>query len=378
MKKKHFRLHVWEIKGTELSVVMDKIFMRKMRERAIEIRYAKVAKKVGISKRGLRQIFFKASGRLHNFLKIAKALKIDPRVLEKKINQIGSRKRKYNITFPLELTPLHLRPVAHLIGDGSYSSSQWNQLKDYESHMLGLLSQIGCNTIKPCHYSRSSSGSMRFYTNIHIPRFLVIAWEMKMGSKVITPAFIKSLSKLPREYGIELILALLIDEGHIPQKATNIWFGMRNREICEAVYKLCVSLGYKSRLNEYMIEDKPFYRISFLADGISLLEKDVRHLEDKYGIFAGLWHKSTDFKRRCSRLRPEWKKWREDAEKLREEVIEIVKQKGAIKIREIASLLQIPSNKIWNALRSAKKLIRKKNGLLIYPSYPAKKDAKNK
>lgn len=366
MKNNKLIVHAWEINDIESIVVMDKTFMKNLKHKAISVGYSKVAKKIGITKDGLRHIFYKSSTRLTTMLKIAEELDIELEVLERNIVKFGSRKRKYNIRFPLELTPLHLRVVSHLIGDGTYSSSQWNQLEDYESYMLDLLSQIGCNTIKPCHYSRS--GRVKSYTNIHIPKFLVNVWEKKTNSRIVSRDFIKFITTLPREYGVQLIIALIVDEGHIPEIASNIWLGMRDYGVCKAAYELCLSLGYEVSFNKYRSESKPFYRVSFSANAISQLEKDIKCLEDMYGKVTGLWHKSVNFKRRCSHLQPEWQKWRKEAEEIRKKVIKILNKMGPLRVQDVVSFLGLPTNKTWSAMRSSKNLIRRKNGFLSLPN----------
>lgn len=295
--KNELLIHIWEISGIELIVAMDKNFMLALRKKAIKLGYSRLARKIEINEDWLRHIFYQSSTRLTTMLKIAKELNVNLEKLERNIVKLGGRKRKYDVRFPLKLTPLHLRVVAHLIGDGTYSSSQWNQLKEYESYMLGLLSQI-CVNVKPCHYSHPRR--VNTYTNIHIPRFLIKMWEAKLGCKIDTPEFIKNISNFPLAYRVELLLALLVDEGSIPKRPTNIFFAMRDYEISKAVFELCRSLKYKVNFKEYFSEGKPFYMISFPVEAILALEKDVKNIEEKYGKFAGLWYKTNDLKRRCS------------------------------------------------------------------------------
>ena len=117
------------MKYEKLGVQIDPSYTNQIKN-DIKIRfgtYEKAAKKAGFSHRVIYEMQ-KRCIRVYNWNKLIILLELQIDDFEKHIIKIAD-KRTYNIRFPYEVSPLLIRLVSHIIGDGGYygNNARWIQ-----------------------------------------------------------------------------------------------------------------------------------------------------------------------------------------------------------------------------------------------------------
>jgi len=299
------RVHFWNITGyINIDFKTKEIIFEKILRRDSVNAFSK---KLNISNVSVSHFLKNKDSfiRIDNFLNLIKCLKISKTNIEKSIISYRdtSSKDSFSINFPYYLSPLHMRVVGVLIGDGNIHKTthmmRWIQ-KD-PTPLKNLMKIIlGSNTVFNIHNSQivipAFFGKIWcFFLNLHLP-FLA-------SEKLIE----KSLN-LHKDYSLVLLIAIIEDEGNIDAKNYGgINIRMASKEIIHAIEKLCDYLGYKtSQIVCYKNngtfrtsnEKKPMYKIQILSDGIKKLGHDLIKLKKKYGKEIGLWKKENQFSRR--------------------------------------------------------------------------------
>ena len=123
-------LHVWEVNGyVRLS---DPLAQKLKAMVKSESSYKEFARQIGISPHTIRLIDKKYT-KISLLFRIINALELSPYMVEAKIaSYIGSTNNELTrytpSPFPMKITPLHIRLVSHIIGDGTIGrAAEWCQ-----------------------------------------------------------------------------------------------------------------------------------------------------------------------------------------------------------------------------------------------------------
>ena len=231
--------------------------------------------------------------RIYNWIKIFELLNLDLNEIEEHIIKVADKKI-YDINFPYKVSPLLIRLAAHIIGDGGFynNSGRWIQ-KDVEP-IVNLQKQIlGISGNKSRNENNVEQVAiMSFYTK------LVCAALKIERNQLRSTDFIKSCMKLPREYQVQVVAAIIEDESRIEAKSGSIQIAMKNFEIVNSFAELMDNLDY-DRSNVLKIKNKSFnsdeesylFSVHLRVLGAHKFYNDLKLAMDKYGKLAGLWKK---------------------------------------------------------------------------------------
>jgi len=233
------KIHLWNIKG---YVYLKKYFLEYYERKAKNYGVNKLSKELKVS---YDVVAFHRRKKLVSisFLKrVCETLNIDKNRAERAIKYFSEGlKNKYKIGFPFELTPLLLRAMSMIIGDGMGSINEvcrWSQNYPHIKYGVRLLKKtIGFTPIV-----RSCSRSKNCRT-ILIPRFLMkmVAATLKT-SDMKSYEFFKELSKLPRAYKFQVFAQLVVDEGS-PDRTFII--SQSDKCVQRGIFLLAKSLSYR-------------------------------------------------------------------------------------------------------------------------------------
>lgn len=232
--------------------------------------------------------------RLYNWKKILNLLDINLNEIEKHIVGV-SYKNIYKIKFPYSISPLLIRLAAHTIGDGGFyiHNARWVQknvdpIIDLQKQLLGF---FGSKTVSKSKVEQVSI--MSFYiilacTSINIKR-----------NEVCSENFIKACMNLPKEYKVQVLAALIEDEGSIHPKGSKMSIGMKDYKIMNSLAELMDDLGYerstikKIKSTGFHSDDEYIfmYTLNLRILGAHKFCNDLNEAITKYGKLAGLWKK---------------------------------------------------------------------------------------
>jgi len=262
------------------------------------------------------------------------------------------RRRSYCVNFPFTYSPLVLRSVAHIPGDGYVSKNGYTRWIQREpKFMVMLLRKLLTTTQRP-------SGSQ-----VTIPRFLVNVNCLKLRitpNQLKSPKFIDAVMELPRQYRAQTLFALIVDEGNIDAKG-NISIRIKKKDLIEAYAKLCDSLGY-DRSHVIKIQNNGTFGRSYLwkfrirAQGIRRLYKDYRDALAMFGKVGGLWGKDQKFVERCQiALSRKALKYAE-GRAITKAILALLSKHGELNVCEICDLLGSNTyDRIYDKIRYLKK-----------------------
>lgn len=295
------KVHYWNISSyINIDSKTKKFLLEKILQKSSINAFSKKLKTSGVS----LSYFLKNKDsfiRINNLLDILSKLKVSKLRMEPNIiaYRDTSSKEPFFIKFPYYLSPLDVRIGGVLIGDGNISKStglmRWIQ-KDPTPLKNLIKIRLGENESFKIKNSQ-----------IVIPAFfgkiLCYSLDLELNS-LANEKFIEKIIKLPRDYCLALLIALIEDEGNIDSKNYGcINIRMSSKEIVVAIKNLCDYLNYKSSqirsyYNNGYSGNNPMYKLTILSDGIKKLGYDLSKLEKKYGEEIGFWKKKEQFIRR--------------------------------------------------------------------------------
>ncbi len=232
--------------------------------------------------------------RIDILIKLIDICKIPRHSAEKHISEwipnSGNISKQFLVKFPLKINPLHFRMVAHIIGDGTISTRSgykffiWCQKGTENMEQLQKL-LLGANFTKQKD------------DKITIPSTVVQFVSHSLGipfKEFNKRVFLKSCLPLPREYQIQVLSAIIEDEGSLDKNRLII--RMSDRYIMENICYLIDRLNYdRTQLRMYVDKNKfsttIMYRTDINIRGIKKLSNDLQIMKQKYGYLAGLWTK---------------------------------------------------------------------------------------
>lgn len=300
-KQKGFIVHAYELRG---FVRVDRQ-IRDLIRKGLKKKYGALYK---------AEEFLKFSESQHRTLdkrfvstrvlfRLAKYAKISFLKVKKHISKWSDspyQKHVYDVKFPIKMTPLHIRIASHVIGDGSasrhgkYIQYTWTQKR-----------------VKPMKISQQILLGKSFQTKlkeggqaIEIPKFVMkivcACLELDVDKFDAVP-FLKSCLILPKKFRLQVLTALIEDEGTIER--TRIVIRMKDREIVKTISEIIDSLDYgRTEVVSYIEKSKwsgqkfRMSKISILASGTRDYKMDIEDLEKEDGKIYGLWAKSKKLK----------------------------------------------------------------------------------
>lgn len=290
--------------------------------------------------------------KISNLFRVTDALDISKRFVEKNIiaYRDHNAQTEFNLRFPYKLTPLVLRVISHIPGDGNIRRdgfARWTQID--HSGMYNLLVKIGFKNI-------STNGK-----SLCIPRFLIklncitLKLEPKDFKK---PRFIETVIDLPRLYRVQVILALIEDEATIDVKNYGpINIRLADKDLIESYAKLCDSLNFnrseiKGRKNTGFNTKNKIYKLEIFAEGIRKLKVDYDTAIKKFGKNGGLWKKDKEFRERCEKAISTRALKNKEGKKLTEEIIKLLSFNKELSVKMICKLLKTKDyNRVYDRVR---------------------------
>lgn len=353
------KIHFWNISGyININKEWKETILKKILKNNSTYNFSK---KLKVSNVSLCNFLYNKNSfvRTSNLMEIIKNLNVSKYLVEEKI--IGykdtSSKKPFLINFPYHLSPIDIRIVGVLVGDGNIHKTngaiRWIQ-KD-TTPLLKLLKK----------YIKGNITLSTKSNQITIPSFFKKISCYSLGlkpSELKTKKFMDQVLKLPKDYCLALLVAIIEDEGNIdPKNYSGINIRVSSKENIHSIKKICDRLEYPtSSITSYdnngsfRINSKMF-KIKILSDGIKKLGQDLTKLQKKYLKEIGFWKKENKFIKRwdiCTSKRSE--KIRE-GKILHQKIIKMFLQNKELSPSEISKILNIKYDRIYDFIRNMNK-----------------------
>lgn len=360
-KKFNDIVHVWGIKG---FVNINKKFKDFIKNQLL-LKYGSYQKtSLVISKITGMQIsyFLRNEGsfmRISNLFRLTNSINISKNIVEKNIIEYRDHNSQQSIypKFPFKFNPLVLRIIAHIPGDGNIRKdgvTRW--IQNNTKNMRLLLKKLGF----PTNQTKSKS--------ICIPRFLVKVNCFVLGLKYLdlnSYKLINKILKLPRQYKIQTILALIEDEATIDVKNYGVInIRLANKDLITSYTKLCDSLGYRrsdiiEKSNSGFGKGAIIYQFGILADGIRKLNIDYNETVNKYSKLGGLWKKDNAFKQRCKKALSDKALKCNEGRRITKKILKLLDMYKNLSVKKICDLMNTDDyNRIYERVKHLYKTAR--------------------
>lgn len=328
------RLDIW---NTDFEVVISSYMIEKIKKIVCGEPFPIFKNKI-VSRGIYYHVLNGKSTKVKNYLKLLRYLDINLKEGEKNIDFITYRGSKQKFPFIKEFSPLMFRIVCHLIGDGSFptkSTGRWIQRRENSRWLVDLIKSFNIES------KESSKGDENKCSYILIPNYFLRITDSVLGiesSSIKNPDTLKRLLSLPKEYKIQLISSLIVDEGHFRYKGVrSCILSQSNRRFMETIHDFLDDLDYDhSKIKEEIDKNgNRIYRINIYVQGTINLYKDVKESIRRYGIYSGLWHKQKqieDYVNTCFKD-PKYSKY--EKELIVNLILTKIKQKGTLSYGEI-------------------------------------------
>jgi len=381
-----FIIHAWEIDG---FVKVSSGFTEYIYELIISkfVSVNKFSKICGINRKAIEGVCqrnknHKGFIKTFRLFRLTDYLKINRKYVEKQIefyadSKTGGYNRIYKINFPLIVTPLVFRLVAHVIGDGTISSGSLR----YSQQSTKYIRRLSENIVKPINrlpkstvFNKDKSFKEEQFT---IPMFLgkCVFSILKINKNQIkSKQFIEKCLKLPKDFRVQILAAIIVDEGSIEGKTIR----MKDKKIMDAICKLIDSLEYKrgkltstSRILTYKEKfyEAKLYTIQLWAEGLRDFLNDINSCIRRYGHSASLWNKQKAIKNKVNDHDYEYIKNFNKFQQLREQVIDILKTRKIITLKDMIEKFNINRDRmeyLFKTLVKQKMAIRIARGVYSY------------
>lgn len=293
-----YLIHFWEISG---YVNINRKSKNRLKQKIIsKSSLNKFSNCLSITNMSLYNFLNKNNSfiRIKNFVGILDNLNLNKSDFEKEIILFRdtSSKKAYNLNFPYYFSAIDMRIVGVLFGDGNIHKK--NNMARWIQKDVSPLKNLFKNVYGIDMFEHTNN------MQITIPAFFI-----KFASKILflspielaSHKIFKSSLKLPKEYRLALLIAVIEDEGNIDvNNYGGILIRISSKEGIYFIKKLSESLNYKtsnitSYANNGSFGKKKMYRLSILSEGIKLLGKDLIEFEKKFGICSSFWKKRNAF-----------------------------------------------------------------------------------
>ncbi len=325
---------------------LTEMINKRLNQKGLSIRA--LSRKTGLSHNALLHFLKGASINSKNLEKIINFLRINKISIDKLGLRVYSGRykfRRYNIRFPIKLNPLHIRVISHFMGDCALETHgcRWYQQSNVGGRcIIKLIKHLSGVTIK--------KGNKDSYG---IPIILgdMVGFALDLNRNDLKSSlFIKKVNCLPKEYKLQLLAAIIVDEGHINKSLIRI--DNTNLKLLQELKNMIDSLGYTcSTIKTKNICHKKkivirgriarinydLHSIWIRADGLLKFRKDLDKMINKHGNIASLWHKQKDITQWSNKVDLDKLK---KARKSKKDIIPLIKKeikKNPIKVSKFAS-----------------------------------------
>ena len=344
-------IHAWEIPG---YIKVDKE-LRDLIRNNLKNNYGSFRKAVSSLKLCSdyhHRLLDKYHKKSETLFKLIDGAKIPRNLVEKHIISWKDSKRDlpkggYKIKFPIKINPIHTRIISHLIGDGNISiNDTWVQ-KDVEPLEKLLKKLLKANLEKRKVRRGTEVITIPKFFNKLFSKIFNIHLEGKFDKKIL----IKKCLELPREHRIQVLTAIIEDEGNA--NGYNISIRMKDKEVMKIVKELIDSLGYdggnlfkQNQKSGYSNKIGTIHGIVINVLGTKKYIEDLEKMEKKFGTEIGLWTKKEKAKK-ITKLR-ELISGKERNKKLEKQIF---KNDEKVNFNEIKKNLELTDNETMSVLR---------------------------
>jgi len=278
-------------------------------------------------------------------------------------SKTGAYNRTYKNIFPIKISPSIIRILAHSIGDGSLDENgmQYGQKAGVESMKSLILTLIEPNgNLKMMDHYKNTRGKLEYMQYINVPMIFAkaVASYFKIKIKEIESyIFLDKLLTLPKEYRVQALVALYVDEGCINTKAIR----MKDKGIIKSISKLMDSLGYKRSKVTYSrwkgmcfgkYRETDVYDVLLWSEGFLNFYKDINDCIQKYNNkYLGLWHKDKELENKIESIDISAIKYKKEAKYLRNKIIDILNTRRIIILGELAKEFNINEDRMYYLLK---------------------------
>ncbi len=306
------KINIWEL-GIKISIKPNKKFLKdinlaitklfKSKEKFynLKIRY-KTQIPYQTFKNFLKYSYYNKGcyAPLNSFLLCCGCLGISKIHLQQNIESYKTQKG-YNVIvspiLPIKITPIFDMILAHNIADGTVIDSKRNRqiyfgYRQFDKEVRGLYikkieSIFGKIKFKKENYFENST---RSYCPPVLSQLFFSTYNLNKRS------FLSKRARIPIEimhknknFLLSVLLAFIIDEGNIDSTLINI--SLKNVNLTEDLYKICIKLNYPSKFN---IKGE-YGKLYILRGGMKKLFKDYKKLLKKYPeAYLGKSHKKIE------------------------------------------------------------------------------------
>src|SRR3989344_6536142 len=295
-KNQNFTVHIWKIRGyIKVDRYLRELIRKKLKDKCGSLRKAEI--KYGFSDYHHRRLDRKFT-KIDILFKLTNICKLSKYEVEKHILKWipYSNSRQFEIKFPAKVIPLHFRIAASVIGDGTISR--------VEGHTFFVWSQKETKRMEELQRLLLKTNFKKRGDKITIPTIIMqlVSNALDMQIKDFSKEnFLKKCILLPKEYRLQVLTAIIEDEGSFDKN--RLLIRMSDKNIMDLVCDLIDSLNYdRTKLREYTEKSKYsdknilMYRTEMNIRGLKKFNEDLEAMKQKYSYLAGLWRKSGKLK----------------------------------------------------------------------------------
>jgi len=288
-------IHAWEI--PKLTIVASKR-LREFVRKETDGKVLSLSRKIGVHINTLWFFINHYNKGLpaNKYFELMKELAVPLDDAERKISIVRDKyaRRTLNIRFPVRITPVLFRLACHLLGDGTID--EWGRPSFIQNNVrMKYFEKILSEELGTAFHAKVKKD--RFIAEIDIPKFLFKVVGTSLGLEIEDfkkASLIRTIKNAPHEFQLQLVCALVHDEGHIGPRKRRVEISQKDVAVVSEFCNLLDKLNYNHA--------QPFlsgrcYKIAFHADGIRRFYLDVKAAVRRYGWQAGLWKKQETFEK---------------------------------------------------------------------------------
>lgn len=382
-------VHAWEIDGyVNVKPSFKEFLEEKIKEKHKTL--CNFHRTLGLSSSIYR--FFKLENGflpIWKLFKITQTLNVPREKVEKNIILFkdSTNTQPYAIKFPSKITLPMFRIILHLPGDGCYgcrvASKKSRSLRHLNYWINMRWSQKDITPMKKLltkvfpEYRTLNNEPTSRTKEINLPAFLIkifISAFRIQPHKLKKSDFINLVSKLPREYKVQAMIAIIEDEGTIDIASHQVRIFNTDKNLLKSYANLADSLGYeRSRIFN---QENKFFKTKFYfnihTSGLRKFAKDIEKISKKYGKLLNFWKKKRKFEKLVRVITTPnaiaYEIYKKETTKLRKKIIELLQANKVLKLSEICRKLglnpriKMEEKKIGGILKRTKEIIRIKRG----------------
>ena len=249
---------------------------------------------------------------LHVFLKICSILDISLKELEKNI--LAYRFKRSRITIhqpflPISVTPIFPMLIAHMIGDGNIvrfknKKTVYFSYRQYTPKLRLLLVEKMNALLGKVTYKREYfMDGTRVYLPEVATKILCDYYSLSDSSFLSLSATLpEKIMASPKEHLLAVLLAFLIDEGHVD--SAQLVIRLKNEKLVGQLAKICDKLGYENSVTP--IDKHGMIALYILKRGLEKIWPDYLELKQKFPE-VDIGYREEKIKSNIERFKKDWK-----------------------------------------------------------------------